>query len=170
MKIVTGKMKTEQAYGFGGIVRSYSYSVAAILMLFALAKVYTLLSPGDARFGIDPVFKVPVRGLLWITSVLELTVVSLLLFATRRTWKLAAILWMGVNFAVYRFALHQMGAKDCPCLGRLGEHIRLSANTIEFLTQSALVYMLVGASLLLGFLATNSRGDETRRAQQGARS
>jgi hypothetical protein len=130
------------------VLRSYTLSVAGVLMLTSLAKIYS--SGGSAPLLDLPEAILPMtyRQTLWVVGMIEMAVAFLLLLGSNDRTKLIAIGWLGANFALYRAAVKLLTVgSPCPCLGSITQMLPLSKRTIQGILTGVMVYLICGSVL-----------------------
>jgi hypothetical protein len=129
----------------------FVHSVAAILLLTALAKVFS--AGGSARILSlnDPLLMIPTRSVLLLAAVVELGVAAFLLRAGRTEGNCLLVLWLGTVFIAYRLFLAWLApGQPCPCLGTVADNLPLRPQTVDLLLRLAIAYLFLGSALLLG--------------------
>jgi len=67
-------------------------------------------------------------------------------------------LMLSCSFVMYRFIHWSIGAPDpCPCLGRVGEWLKVSSTIMGYMSMSMLVYLLAGSTAFLFSQALKGR-------------
>ncbi|MCX8089394.1 MAG: hypothetical protein N3I86_00435 [Verrucomicrobiae bacterium] len=148
----------------------YLQFAGVLLALTALAKLYS--AAGEARILAvrDPVLLLlSNRGVLMAVGLLELATAGYLIFGRNTRNKHVLIIWLSLNFIVYRVGLWWVApGKPCPCLGTLTERLPLAPDTVDLLLKLVIVYLLGGSLffLLLEWLRGPgaSRADQVQRA------
>ena len=122
-------------------------SVAAILLLTAAAKFASAFGTQSILEKADPVFWVlKNRDLLVLVTALEAFVALLLLSKVSLSIKRGSLIWLCINFLLYRMGLWITDAPiACKCLGDLAERIGLSDSQASWVMLGALGYMLGGS-------------------------
>lgn len=151
----------------GPISAENVYLLFAIVLLAgtAVAKLYS--AAGEARIlGLrDPLLLLTNRELLMVVGLLELGVVAYLLFRRNTLNKHLLIIWLSLNFIVYRLGIWWVApGKPCPCLGTLTARLSLKPDTVDLLLKLVIAYMLCGSVLFLLLDWASDRGES--RADQ----
>lgn len=135
--------------------RIFTHSVVWILMATSLAKIFS--ASGSAKVLDIPEALLPmsIRQALWLVSLIELTIVLVLVLGKGETFKMTCIAWLAGNFVLYRIGtiLLTVG-KPCPCLGSITEKLLLKPATIDRILEVIVLYLLFGS---LFFLLTRNR-------------
>src|SRR6478609_1737632 len=92
-------------------------SVAILLLLTAVAKLFSAFGSARILTARDPMFLLKYWQIMILVGLLELAVAIYLFRGRDSILKLFAILWLGSNFIFYRMANDLMGITVCPCLG-----------------------------------------------------
>lgn len=143
----------------------YLLLVAVLLGVTAFAKLYS--AAGEARILTlsDPLFLLTNREVLMAVGLLELVVVAYLLFGCHTLKKHLLIIWLSLNFIVYRVGIWWVApGKPCPCLGTLTARLPLKPDTVDLLLKLVITYMLCGSVLFLLLDWASDRGES--RADQ----
>jgi hypothetical protein len=125
-------------------------SAQVILLLTAAAKLVTLLLGGGILQASDPLLGIPTGWVLGGAAAVELG-------AAVAAWRLRdkqtsclLITMLGGQFVAYRAALAMGGfSRGCPCLGRLGEWLPISAQALDRLLWFAAFWLLLGGAMSL---------------------
>jgi hypothetical protein len=133
------------------VVAPLVFSCSGILLVAALAKLWTAATDLGLLEVADPVMVVKNRYALMGVATVELICVATLLISRQVWFKGLLLVWLAVNFGLYRAALLLSGAgAPCPCFGGLAARLGLRASETDLLTKAAVVYLLlVGGYLLL---------------------
>ncbi len=133
---------------WGGQV--FLYSVALILILTALAKVFSAGGAARILARPDPVLMLDLRSLLVAVAFVEGGVAAYLLLAPDRRKKYLLILWLSASFTLYRVFLWRVDpGGQCPCLGSATESLGLRPAMVDLMLKIVTAYLLFGSSLLL---------------------
>lgn len=132
---------------------AFLYSSACILIVTAIAKLYTGTSSVKMLTAPDPLLHVNYRWLMLGAGVCELVVAAVLLLSRKDRLKYLSLFWLSLNFALYHIGYFLLGLpqKLCPCLGHLTDALHLKAEQVEPVLQGIVAYLLAGS--LLGLLA-----------------
>ena len=144
--------------------RIFIFSVAAILLFAASAKLISVGTGLKALNATDPVLPFSNQTMLILAALLELGVVVFLFinrgFVGRQ---LMGISWIGALFAAYKIAVAFSGKPaPCGCLGNLAAWMHMSPHAVQQLTVGLLVYIVAGA-LFFGW----KHWHESSKALQG---
>jgi len=91
----------------------------------------------------DPIFGLPFRRLMLTLGATELLAAFLCLFTGKKTLSLGLVIWLSINFMVYRIALWNMGwHRSC---GLLIDPLRLSLATTDLIFSLSSTFLLVGS-------------------------
>jgi hypothetical protein len=134
-------------------------SCVAILLLTATAKIVSVLHQVPVLFLYDPVFPfLTIKALVLATAVVETSVAGLVLWCKDNVLKLTLTGVLGSWFLLYRAALYVgTGAftnMRCPCLGYVGDWLRLTPEAESLASFLMMGYLLIGSALGL-FLLNN---------------
>jgi hypothetical protein len=131
------------------------YFMGAFLLLLSAAfgKFYSAFSdPHELPMlrMLDPIFLVENWAVMIGTGLVEVSGL-IILVASRRSWfKATFLVWLSLNFILYRLAYFSSGAgRPCPCLGNLAAKIGLSSADSEFFLRVSIVYLLAGGLIVL---------------------
>lgn len=131
------------------LVRFLLSTAASILIITGLIKVLSLFGSAGMLAVRDPVFGISFGILMPLVGVTEIAVGTLVLFCRNGLVASGLILWMSIEFVVYRlFSAELRPGSYCPCLGSLGEFLGLSQAQA---THAALLICII--LLILGLLA-----------------
>ena len=122
-------------------------SVAVILLLTAAAKAVSVFGTQSILEKADPIFWVlKNRELLTVVATLEAVVAVLLLSKASLSIKRGSLIWLCINFLLYRMGLWITDAPvACKCLGDLADRIGLSDSQASWIMLGTLGYMLGGS-------------------------
>lgn len=136
-------------------VKLFVYSAGLILVVLAIAKVVMILDAGKVQTLADPIFQVPFQSLMWIASIIELSIGGWCLSRTANAQKVAAIAWAGTIFLSYRLGLWWVGyEKPCSCLGSLTTSLGITLEMSDLVAKTILAYLLIGSySTIFAILA-----------------
>lgn len=126
-------------------------SAAAILLLTAAAKVISALGSQTILEKADPIFWIlKNRELLLLVGALETGVAVLLFSKASLSLKRGSLIWLCVNFLLYRMGLWITGAPaTCKCMGDLADRIGLSDSQASWVMLGILGYLLGGSLFFL---------------------
>jgi hypothetical protein len=132
------------------LVRRYFNSVAAILLVTAVAKLGSAFGHARILDAEEPVFGLGFRHVFIGAAVLEILVAFVCAFAPSVRARAMVLAWVGASFVIYRVAIYFIGyQKPCPCLGTLTEAIGLSPTVADTTLKVLLVYFIGGSSWVL---------------------
>jgi hypothetical protein len=147
----------------------YLLFAASLLLRTPLAKLWS--AAGEARILAvrDPLLLRTNRELLIGVGLLELAVTAYLIFGRNTLQKHLLIVWLSVNFTVYRLGIGWVApGRPCPCLGTLTARLPLKPDTVDLLLKLVIVYMLCG-SIFFPLLAwVRDRGEPRAGAMEDA--
>ncbi len=134
---------------------TFLYSSAAILLVTALAKLYSAAGTSKMLTYPDPLLHIKYKPLLVGAGFFELAVVAVLLLSRNDRLKYLSLLWLSLNFALYHmgYAILGLPQKLCPCLGHLTDSMHLNPAMVEGALQGVVAYLLGGS--LLGLFANS---------------
>lgn len=131
------------------VARFLLSTAAAILIITGLIKGLSLFGSAGMLAVRDPVFGISFGILMPLVGVTEIAVGSLVLFCRNGIVASGLILWISIEFVVYRFFSAELRPGGyCPCLGSLGEYLGLSQAQAP---HAALLICII--LLILGLLA-----------------
>jgi len=147
----------------------FLYSSAAILLVTALAKLYSAAGTSKMLTYPDPLLHIEYKPLLLAAALFELAVVAIVLLSRHDRLKYLSIFWLSLNFALYHlgYVLLRLPQKLCPCLGNLTESLHLNPASVEAVLHGIVVYLL-GGSLLGLFANTPTQKTPSRKAEAEA--
>jgi len=130
----------------------FLYSVAVLLFITAVAKLYSATGTARALDYPDALLPLTNRHVFNLVGALELGLSAFLLMKSgQQSLKLWLLLWLAVNFLVYRAGLWSQGSPAlCDCLGNLNEKLPLSPRLINAVMLVVLAWFGAGSALLLG--------------------
>lgn len=135
---------------FANKSRPFLIFSGAVLTITALAKIVSVFGSTEALMLPDPLFGWQTRWVMLMAGLTEIMVLSILLSKRGRHTKLAAITWLGSNFAAYRVCLWMMGAKTvCPCMGSVYGLFGMDSSAMDRVMTVTVAILLVGGSFLL---------------------
>lgn len=132
----------------GGIGRFFLSSIAMLLLVTGLLKLYS--AGGAARIldQPDPLLLLSVRNVLVGSALLEVAVAVYLLVATHARHSLFLVLWLGISFLLYHLLLIIIEpGNPCPCLGSVAQLLSPAAAT--WIPRFIIAYMIIGSAWLL---------------------
>jgi hypothetical protein len=121
-------------------------SYAIILLSTAGLKLAKIFVNGSSLFRPDPVFGfVTIRELLFLTSLLEIFVVTVLYSRRPAALKYAAVATLSSCFLAYRLGLRILyhGAASCGCLGLLEDWSMLPQAAAAAVSYTLLAFLLI---------------------------
>lgn len=131
------------------VARFLLSTAATILIITGFIKVLSLFGSVGMLAVRDPVFGISFGILMPLVGVTAIAVGTLVLFCRNGLVASGLILWMSIEFVVYRFFSAELRPGSyCPCLGSLGEFLGLSQAQA---THAALLICII--LLILGLLA-----------------
>ncbi len=148
----------------------FHLSAAAILFVTAVAKGFSAFGSQAILDKVDPIFWVlKNRELLLLVGALEVGVALMLISKASMSIKRGSLLWLCINFVLYRVGLWITGAPAaCKCMGDLAERIGLSDAQASWVMLGVLGYLLSGS---LYFLRRSRSGpafpDQPQGGQEG---
>ena len=126
-------------------------TAAALLFIYAIAKLISAAGSARAARLPDPVFGVEVRQVLLLAGIVELCIVVVALNSTDRVHKGVALLWVAANILVYRVASGIVApGKPCACAGSLTKWLPMSDEHVGWIAIGVLgLLFLAGLRELL---------------------
>ena len=128
-------------------IQIFTDSAGAVLLALGVAMLLANLSSLGLIQPHDPVLKVSMDTVFWVCGALFLGFAFICFFATSRWLRLALILWLAVDLAVYQFGLRSMGMVHgfSGYLGSLAGAFGLSPKLAEFALNAVFAYLSVGS-------------------------
>jgi hypothetical protein len=98
---------------------------AAMLVLTALAKLYS--AAGSARIlkAQDPLLHLGYRPVMILAALLEIAAAAFLFRSRSELARSLVLLWLTANFIFYHLGDYALGIHFCPCLGQLADRLPL---------------------------------------------
>jgi len=124
-------------------------SVAILLFLTAVAKLFSAFGSARILTARDPMFLLQYWQIMIVVGLLEFAIAVYLFRGRNSILKLTAILWLGSNFIFYRMANDLAGITVCPCLGTTLDALRLSSRQSDLLLGGFVLYLFLGSAFLL---------------------
>jgi hypothetical protein len=130
--------------------RLYFRTIAVILLFTAAAKIISCFSHAKILLYYDPIFAIKNKNVLIGTACLELSLAVFFLLCKNISKMSVAMIWLLINFFLYRAGLVWMGVKKpCPCLGNPVDWWPWLARNEAMVLRVFLIYfILVGAILI----------------------
>jgi hypothetical protein len=145
---------------------AFLVSSALILIVTALAKFYS--ASGDVKLLLtpDPLLHIHYGVLLPVVAALELGVAALLFLSRADKLKYLSLLWLSLNFMLYRLGFWFIGLpmEHCKCLGNLTDTLRLDPHVVQAVLQGMVFYLFVGSAIGLLCTMWNARLSEPNLA------
>ena len=136
----------EQANSQKKIVRRFVISVAAILALTGIAKMWSAFGGAKVLVIADPILGLQFGHLMIAVGGFELAVAGMCLFSKSQRLPLIFVAWLSTNFVVYRLGLSWMGwHRPCNCLGNLTDALHISPQLADNIMKGVLAYLLIGS-------------------------
>ena len=134
----------------------FLYSSAIILLLTAVAKLYSASGTSRILTYPDPLLAIKYKPLMLIAALCELAVAAVVLHSRNDKLKYLSLLWISLNFALYHIGYAVLGLPQqlCPCLGHLTDSLHLNSAGVEAVLRVVVAYLLGGS--LLGLVANMS--------------
>lgn len=136
----------EHADRMAAVGRLYCRSAALVLVLTALAKLWS--ATGEARIlGLrDPLLPLTNRELLLGAGLVELAVAGYLIWGRSALAKHLWVLWLSGNFVLYRLGLWWVApGRPCRCLGTLTERLPWPPAVVDGVLKGVIGCLLVGS-------------------------
>lgn len=129
----------------------FIFSVAVMLFVAAVAKIYSATGGAEALGNLDPLIPLSNRHLFYLAGGFELCFSAFLLIKPDgQKVKLIAIAWLGTNYLLYRLVLWWLGQPVyCDCLASFNENLPLSPRIIYPIMLAWLAWFMAGSCLLL---------------------
>jgi len=117
-----------------------------VLIVTCLAKLLSAFGAADALTLPDVLFGWENRWVMLLAAFVEAFVVGILLSKLAPLMKLGSILWLSLNFAVYRICLWLIGVTTpCPCIGSTYGLIGLDSVTLDRVMGAMVLALLAGS-------------------------
>jgi hypothetical protein len=130
--------------------RWFTFSAACIFLITGSAKMVSICGTQAILDVSDPIFGISFRTLLLCVGLVEIAVSAFCFLLANKTACLALVIWIAVNFLLYRIGLVIAGwHRPCPCLGNITQFIHISPATAELFTKLSLAYLFIGSSAFL---------------------
>lgn len=129
----------------------YFFSVAVILFVTAVAKIFSATGSADALQKPDPGIPLSNRQVFYLVSALELALSAFLLLRQgNQMLKASLIAWLSTNYLAYRAVLWWTGAPIfCDCLGNLNDKFFISPQIINLVMLALLAWLMAGSCVFL---------------------
>jgi hypothetical protein len=125
-------------------------SVAILLCITGIAKLTSATGHTPILNKPDGIFFISNRNLLISVGVIELIVAGILGFSKSSWLKISVLASLCLCFVLYRAGRFYLGIQDeCACLGVISAAVHLSKAQAQSLSTRALIYMLLGTTVLL---------------------
>jgi hypothetical protein len=124
-------------------------SVGFLLVVTALAKLFSAGGSAKVLGMEDPIFQVTYKELMLAVAVIEIAVVGILAFSEDVWIRSLSILALSANFAIYRIGMDALDVKICPCVGTLGQRLGLTQAQIDGILGASVLYMLIGSAAII---------------------
>ncbi len=119
---------------------SFFSLAASVLMLTAMAKLYSATGQAKVLLAQDQLLHVGYRPLMILAALVEVIVAAFLL-RSRSEWKRSLVLlWLSGNFIFYHLGNYLLGYKTCSCLGHLSDALPLPHGFAESMLQVLVLY------------------------------
>ena len=126
------------------------WTSSLLLVLAAMGKLLTVASDFKILDLFDPVFLFKNKYLLTGVASIELVSAFSLLRSKRLLTNGLILLWLAINFLLYRSALALSGAETpCNCVGSVGLRLGLSSTLTESLVKAIILYFLAAGAYLV---------------------
>ena len=143
------------------MLRIFSSSVGAVLVLTGAAKIYSYHTAPEALLGKpDPILMVTTGILLLVVGAVEMFIGIICFMSKQTLFTHSLIAWIASLFLAYRCGLNLVDYKSpCACLGSLTAGLGLDDTDVKHVTRILLGYLLFGsyASLFYQFSAKSRR-------------
>lgn len=140
--------------------RVFLGSVAAVLAITALAKVFSAGGAAQVLSRPDPLLVLSTRQVLLLAALVELGVTAYLLAGDSRQTKLFLVLWLSSAFILYRLLLaHLAPGVPCPCLGTVTANMGIRQTTADAVLKVLIAYMFLGSSFFLVGMLLPQKGE-----------
>jgi hypothetical protein len=142
--IFARKLTNEQLGSF------FVSSAGALLALTGSAYLVQFFSDIQSLDVIDPVFNISFRWLIFVIGILHLGTAVSCLFTTRKIFSLWLIVWVAMQFMIYRIGLWQMGwPRPYALVSIFTEGLSVSAAIGDAFVMASILYLLGGSAWVL---------------------
>ena len=143
------------------VYRSFVTVAGGILGATCLAKLVSVFGSAEALTLPDALFGVQNRWVMLLAAFAEAAILGILVSKVTSLTKLVCILWLSLNFAIYRICLWLIGVTGpCPCMGNAYELIGMNWVTMDRVLGGSVLVLLAGSGYLIG--CHNLRNRRTR--------
>lgn len=140
------------------ILRVLVGACGSLVALTGAAKMITFVGPEKVLARPDPIIGITYSSLFLIVGLTEIGI-GIYCLMPRRSHYLAIrlLVWLCVNFSLYRYALWWIDAKaPCGCFGTLTERLHIESDTAAIALDSIFAVLIVGVCVAF-FLETAVR-------------
>jgi hypothetical protein len=124
-------------------------SAAAMLLLTAFAKLYSMTGYAKILAKPDQLLLVNNRLLMAVMAVIEGMVAIYLFRGKHERTRALTLFWLSGNFMLYRLAHAALGLSYCACLGALGDNLPLSRAGLNVVLTALVLFWFFGSSYIL---------------------
>ena len=125
-------------------MKAYLKISAALLAATATAKLISAFGHEGILNVYDPVLHLSTRTVMIGVAAVEYCVVGLIVLSKRELLSFAACAFLGLEFLLYRVALGLIGEHNCPCLGFVGDWLKISPVGIAVFLWLTAIYLCLG--------------------------
>jgi hypothetical protein len=143
------------------IARGYIRSVGVLMLAAGMVCILAAIAAQGTQQPRDPVFLLPLILLFCIIAGIMLAGALICLFVQKEKWPMAWIVWLALNFLVYRIGLNYCGVTGGwqGYTGPLASAFGIGNLMVSWLIDATLISFLVGGLLVLalGFWSVNQK-------------
>lgn len=134
-------------------VRLFVGSAGVLLLITAVAKLFTTFDHAKILHVRDPILTVSFRVLFWVLGLVEWLIALTCFFSKQTQLQLILLAWLSTNFVFYRIGLLWIGyVKPCSCMGNLTDALHIPPQTADIVMEIILAYLLIGSYVALSWL------------------
>lgn len=147
------------------ISRLFFIGAGLVLILVALAKIWSGFGGAEALKTYDPILAIDFKTLFIVVGAMELAVGILCIRLQSQLVRALLLLWLGASIVLYRVGLVSVGYHGpCRCLGTFTDALHIDPVAADLGLRIVLGVLLCGsAGVICAHLARRGRG-----AQEGA--
>jgi hypothetical protein len=128
----------------------FLYSAAVILIVTAVAKLYSATGSLRILDHSDPMLMLSNRQVFMLVGLIELAVAGYCLWGRALSLKLLSTAWLATMFGLYRVGLWWTGPHgSCGCLGTVADMLPVSAQAVDHAMLGLVAYLWLGSVGLL---------------------
>lgn len=144
----------------------YFVSIAVLLLVTAVAKLFSATGSSKILEMSDPIFLVSYGHLMYGVAIMEMLVAAYSYLGRSDLLRALVILWMSTNFMLYRFGMQMLNIRLCPCVGTLGDRIGLTTSQTQGILTALVVYMIIGSATIIYRICAEQERERLGRIAQ----